>query len=335
MRLARIFKNAEIPKNNHVVFCFRPHAPHVSGLSVPRPAIVTNIRVVSGIWLRFSFPLHAVLRCISTMSIGEAEKLLVEFLTECSEVEGASHRVHCHVCGASRSLYCPDCCRIVIPKEKWPKVIQGGSLRLPFLVDIILDDRRASSTGVQVATIMSESLMISPASPRVRLFEEDKGIPDYSNEQGTFLLFPGPSSVPMSSLAKTSAIKRLVFLDCKWTKTSSRMHPTIQNLQRVHLDHSFRQSYYWRWHTAGEGMISTVEAVYVSAWQVATEKGWDETERKKLLYLLWLFGLQREVIRRRYELDGGKTLPEHLPFSEDGKQYQRNLRIRKDNGANA
>ena len=274
------------------------------------------------------------------MTLGEAESRLVDFLEECAQIKGAEARARCPVCDAPRSFHCSSCFQLVVPKETIPNVISEHLLKLPFEIDIILDDRRASSTGVQVATLLShqairgedETPNSSEPKSQVRLFDHGEGeaLPDYSKEQNTFLLFPGGNSIPLSSVAMTTGIEKLVVLDCKWARSSVRLHKSVQSMQRVHLDHSFKQSYYWRWHTAGEGMISTVEAIYLSAWEVAEAKQWPPEEKSNLVYLLWLFGLQREIIRCKHE-QSCTTRPAPLPFTEDGKEHQRELRRRKDN----
>ena len=74
-------------------------------------------------------------------------------------------------------------------------------------------------------------------------------------------------------------------------------------------------------------MLSTVEALYFAAWQVAEQKQWSLQERRPLVNLLWVFGVQRALIRRQYET--GRTthsvIP-YLPFTEDGKECARKLR---------
>jgi hypothetical protein len=272
------------------------------------------------------------------MSSGEAEDALIDFLKECTLVEGAAVRIRCPTCNASVSLYCSSCCQIMVPREKWPKTITDGSIRVPFDIDIIVDDRRTASTGIHVPAILSSGghdskpVLTNNAAPRIRLFDREisDDIPDYDKERNTFLLFPGGNSLPISSVARTCTIERIVVLDCRWNHASGRMHPSVQKMQRVHLNCSLKQSYFWRWHNAGEGMISTVEAIYMCAWEVAKVLQWDSQERHKLVYLLWLFGLQREVIRRKYEQGGGISMPVHLPYSENGKEYQRE-KVRRNN----
>jgi DTW domain len=257
---------------------------------------------------------------------------------------GTWPRVRCPHCNASRQLYCCNCLKILAPPESWPPCILNGTLNLPFLLDIILDDRRVVSTGVQIATLLTSSLSSSQNRGfRMVDVELDEPIPNYDEEEdglGTYLLFPGPSSIPLSSVLiprdndndqtepKTSRprLRRLVILDCKWRSTSIRLHPTLSKLKKVHLDDPPSNSYYWRWHNSGEGMLSTVEAVYFAAWQVGTAWNWDEERLHPLVNLFWLFRHQRETIRHWYEHGEGQNHPAPLPFTEEGKEFNRRLR---------
>ena len=77
-----------------------------------------------------------------------------------------AQRVFC--CNTSRSLYCPECCKVLVPKECWPHRFirqqqQVGSF-FPFqFMDIVLGvkERRTSSTGIQLMCI---SNMIAEAA---------------------------------------------------------------------------------------------------------------------------------------------------------------------------
>ena len=88
-------------------------------------------------------------------------------------------RVYC--CGTSRSLYCPECCRVLVPKSRWPRrMIEQLQRRqcknnlhelgstFPFQsMDIVLGvkERRTSSTGIQMMCI---SKMIAEAAESSR-----------------------------------------------------------------------------------------------------------------------------------------------------------------------
>ncbi len=236
-------------------------------------------------------------------------------------------------CGKSRGLYCEQCHELLIPREDWPLPISNGTLHLPFDLDIILSDRKRSSSGLHAVVLLNASEEGRKRKKNyddeedfrttiTRLVDTNEGdeIPSY-DKSDTYLLFPSKTSIPLSEAA--SKIRRLVVLDCKWTKTVSHNLPQLQNIQHVHLDKDFRpqESYYWRWHNAGKGMCSTLEAIYFSALQVATEKQLNEEEVSNLIHIMWLFAIQRSAT-----IDTARREGKPDPFSVEGKERQRNLR---------
>ena len=296
-----------------------------------------------------------------TVSIHEYEKDLVEFLEhKCSlqqdknlhtTTEWPPPRTLCSSCGAELCrIYCSTCLEIQIPKDSWPRPLvrdleRGTPFRLPFKVDLILDDKRGASTGIQAAAICQiadsdgyndSNHEIGTKEHSFRIFERDSdekfSIPNLSQkDEHAFVLFPGPGSRPLSEILSKSTIDRLVVLDCKWTKSSVRLNPHIDRLPKVSLDIQPSQSYFWRWHAAGEGMVSTIEAIYYAARQVADalEEEWNSQEKNDLVHLLWLFGLQRDLIRQKYEAGEIRTRDERaVPFSPDAKEFQRKVRDR-------
>lgn len=160
---------------------------------------------------------------------------------------------------------------------------------------------------------------------RVRLFDTEIGdpIPTYNQEDQTFVLFPSENSIPLSTVA--NSIQRLVVLDCKWTKTGTQENISeIAHLPKVHLDNPPSESFFWRWHNAGSGMCSTLEAIYYAALEVSRGKSlkeFDEDNRNAMIDLMWLFGIQRAATAL-----GARREGKPLPFSTDGKNMQRGLR---------
>jgi hypothetical protein len=267
------------------------------------------------------------LESCAVSSESEADETLARYLESCADLIPGSRTV-CDGCMVSRFLYCPDCYEILVPKESWPESLRNGTFRLPFDVDIILDDKRASATGIQLATAMKE--VDKPARDSVTVYDcgRNDEIPKYeegSESEGTYVLFPGPSSQSLSSVLTTSGIKKLVILDCKWSRPSIRLNPSIASLKRVHLDHSPKESYFWKAHSHGEGMVCTIEALYFAAWQAAGTLGWSKAEQQSLVHMMWLFGQQRAVIGKYYSTNSSRKPPNHLPFTEEGKKYQRSL----------
>jgi hypothetical protein len=195
-------------------------------------------------------------------------------------------RVTC--CGSSRSLYCHECLRLLVPKEDWPKPLLDGSLKLPFELHVVLDDHRAKATGLHPVILLGnknqprseardnplspKSAIKNPLSPplesvkeiegeissmhirsvnggsehtqlgqhsvseQVKVIELERGEPfplyDDDKKSTTFVLFPSPGeSVPLSSVA--SRLSRLIVLDCRWSKSSSRKIEELKKLQKV------------------------------------------------------------------------------------------------------
>lgn len=254
-------------------------------------------------------------------------------------------------CGTSRSLYCTECCKLLIDRERWPTSIQAGHLDLPFQLDIVLNDKRRSATGFHAHILLKASRgdhnhndctydgtgcqTAQTEEERVRLIdiENNEPLPSYEGEDNTYVLFPSENSIPISSVA--SNIHRLVVLDCKWTKSSCQRLPEIDGLPKVHLDHPPSESFFWRWHNAGPGMCSTLEAIYFAAVEVAevsccfdfdndSDIDSDNEKRKALIDLMWLFGIQRSATAL-----GARREGKPVPFSKDGKNMQRDLRKTK------
>ena len=146
-------------------------------------------------------------------------------------------------CGTSRSLYCPECFRLIAPSLGG---VSRSVKRMPFLVDIILTDRRASSSGVHAAVLAKDFVNVID-------YERGEELPLYKSHverKDAYVLFPCNESVPIVSVA--NSIKKLVVLDCKWTKTSIKDHPSITQLPKVHLSNPPLKSQFYRWHSAGK-----------------------------------------------------------------------------------
>ena len=266
------------------------------------------------------------------------QKYLDSFISDSTTFD----RVVC--CETSSSLYCSKCCNLLVPYDSLPPCLHNNSLNLPFNLDIILDDRRASATGLHAVALLNNinNSTIDQSSNSVQLIDvaNNDEIPRYSNQndiddKSTYLLFPSPGdSIPLESVS--SKVKTLVVLDCKWTKSSiCRKNNDLSLLQKVHLSNPPQQSRYWRWHNEGPGMISTIEAIFYAAFEVLQKRNTRSqsttittddqlADTNNLLHLLWLFGHQRAAILRSAQ-DKGKA----PPFTKEGKEAQREMRRQK------
>ena len=237
-------------------------------------------------------------------------------------------RVEC--CGSSRSLYCTECFKLLIPAAEWPVNIRS----LPFHLRIILQDRRSAATGLH-AKVLNERLRdndgpdLHDSSKNVQFYDLERLDPlPKSYTENTYLLFPSDDSLPLESARHR--VDTLVVLDCKWTKSSSRQDPRLSSLPRVHLTNPPSVSYYWRWHSAGKECLSTIEAIYEAACEVEPECNW--------LPWLWLFALQRaatggvteEQKKIQKEMRRTKGTVKHIQDKERGRLLSKQHKRERD-----
>lgn len=193
-----------------------------------------------------------------------------------------------------------------------------GSLETETMIPSISTSLESSKTS-QNCESKGKKKPNSPCRGSVCLysFEEDN-MPSYDASQlrNTYVLFPEKGSVPISSVGK---IDRLIVLDIKWSRKSGTADARFSSLPRVHLDSPPPHSHFWRWHSEGEGMLSTIEAIYFAAMEAT--KGWSNAQQERLIHIMWLFALQHSVINKRSQQE-----KRTVPFSEDGKSQRRGLR---------
>ena len=243
----------------------------------------------------------------------------------------------------------------------------GRLLKLPFNLHLILDDRKGCSTGIHAVallgglretqndksrfdqtnelntTTVTDIYKLDPSeqSPilekAMEVYDHDQST-NSEEELSTYFLFPSPGeSVALEEVS--NKVKTLIVLDCKWTKSGAwRRSERLRCIPKVHLSNPPQESYFWRWHNAGEGMMSTIEAIYYASLEVyqgrykqmvvnsSPQTHLDECliDERNSIHLLWLFGLQRQAIIKRAEEEGKPA-----PCSEDGKEIQRECRRRK------
>lgn len=84
-------------------------------------------------------------------------------------------------------------------------------------------------------------------------------------------------------------------------------------------------------------MLSTIEAIYYCAWDVSsTRPDVSDDDRAKMVHILWLFGLIREIITSRYKEGRVQSFihPPAVPFLESSKEFYRLLRRQNKNKIN-
>ncbi len=231
-------------------------------------------------------------------------------------------------------------------------------LRLPFNLHIVLDDRKGSATGLHAVALLNNSnekpeshgdsrsvklIDVANGDDVPNYYEDEHSLPEEDDNsfdpieqpETAFLLFPSPGeSVAIESVAHQ--METLVVLDCKWTKSSlCRKNANLLKLKKVHLSNTYT-THYWRWHNAGDGCVSTIEAIYYAAMEVSEQKYRQARDQSivtleshiadqcNLMHLLWLFAHQRAATLQAANRHGKPA-----PGTAEAKELARSLRKQK------
>ena len=229
---------------------------------------------------------------------------------------GRWERCKCPSCGAVRRFYCPRCRKLVGAP---PGLAGIDDSPLALRIDVILRDDQNKSTGVHTAVLAPSSVNVLtfPDEVRVvfvlasafterrlssvpRFFCDSQLEPVEYDAETTVVLYPSPSSMTLAELppASISALRTVVVVDAKWTKTvrghapmprpwrqlrhislvlllfcmcvrvrtcaeqgGVLEHRRLRGLRHVRLAAPPAASRFWRYHDQGPGCVSTVEAL--------------------------------------------------------------------------
>jgi len=210
-------------------------------------------------------------------------------------------------------------------------------------VDIVLADNRKKSTAIQVGVVASSSIRVWDSwTGGLEALERENW-----DVEKTLVLFPSKDAITLDELpvADLASIERVVVLDSRWNNTTKVLeHPGITRLtKRVKLKDPPKESLCWRYHSKGEGLLSSAEALYflLKDYVGLTGKGAkrlndkadgsgreeereDKEETAPLEEMMYLFRLNVNVIKGSYERGARRKLP--LPMEAAGKQRCREVR---------
>lgn len=106
-----------------------------------------------------------------------------------SFLNSVKNRSPCNKCNKSRKYFCYTCCLLV---DSLSSLNLVPKVKLPIKIDIIKHKREIDGKSTAI-----HSKLLAPED--VRIFEYPD-IPDYSNEEDVYLLFPSVKSKTVSSL---------------------------------------------------------------------------------------------------------------------------------------
>ncbi|CAI5705382.1 unnamed protein product [Peronospora effusa] len=244
--------------------------------------------------------------------------------------EQAWQRLPCTSCHRSYKFYCPKC---NIPLGV-PKNVTVPSLKLPLRIDIWFQDKIKKSTAPHAKVLAPQDVEIIPYP----LVNDSTNLIKYTRNNAV-VVYPSFEAETMDEISSNELrnLRTLIFIDCPWQKASVIIKdPTLANLRHVKLAHPPKESNFWRYHKAGAGCVSTIEAIqlmleeYTAAAEKAAITLPKGSETTQLSDLLFFFKLQFSRIVEHFENEAD---PEKKPpMDADEKERRRVMYSQKEKG---
>ena len=225
---------------------------------------------------------------------------------------GEWERRLCPECNASSMFYCARCLIPVGLKDT--SSLKIPTITLPLPMDILFRDELKKSTAVQAAIL---------APNHINLIPYPGPLPEYYNIEDTVIIYPSNDSVSLFELPNLEKIKRVVFIDTPWQRAPFIVKDRFPGFTCVKLAAPPKHSNFWRYHNAGTGCVSTIEAIHLVALEYlqAFNGIITETEREHVGQMLFFFNLISNQIKKKVDVN---VRP--LPMDEGAKAIQRNRR---------
>lgn len=210
-------------------------------------------------------------------------------------------------CGKKRRLVCAECVRFVgVPADE-----QVPRLRLPLHVHVLLDDNRRKATGLHAKLLAPDHVSVIEYG--------EQPMPAFDPET-TLVLFPSKQAKFIDEVERLERFSSIVLIDCRWTTLRAANESALQQLQHVKLRHVPEKSVFWRYHDAGDGCVSSIEALYYAFKEIMRVTG-QTVSGGTLEDLLYIFALQADSIRQDYAYNPRKQ-GLILPMDEQAKALQ-------------
>ncbi|KAI8910212.1 DTW domain-containing protein [Gorgonomyces haynaldii] len=203
-----------------------------------------------------------------------------------------AERTECPQCHGSYKLYCQEC---AIPFHNAPKV------QLPVQMDIYRHPAelkgKTTSTHAQVL-----------APEQVRIIVSDCTQIDEPNPSRALLLYPSPTSVPLSQIPRDS-FDKLVVIDGTWRQAKA-MSKRLGTKGFKHVRIDSHETLFWRFQNLSREYLATIEAIY---WFYhAFHQSYDPSPYDgRYDNLLFYFKLNWTVIQDYYKKSGKSFTKRH------------------------
>ncbi|OQR85352.1 hypothetical protein ACHHYP_11913 [Achlya hypogyna] len=247
-----------------------------------------------------------------------------------AEAAGASaaisgwSRAVCPNCKKSNKFYCATC---FVPIGA-PNGVAVPRIRLPVKVDILFHDKIKKSTAPQ-------GKVVAPDDIEIIQFPYAEGKAPAYDAAKAVVVYPSNDALVLDDLEDIDQIETLIFIDCPWQKGPTILnHPSVAHLRAVKLAKPPLHSKFWRYHSSGEGCISTIEAVYLMLEEYLTalqKRNLTPSMTDPVGGLLYFFNIVHDVILETHKTDPNRQL-ERAPMSEAAKELQRLRHSQKEAG---
>ncbi|CAH0476695.1 unnamed protein product [Peronospora belbahrii] len=249
-----------------------------------------------------------------------------------SDELAAWQRIPCTSCERSYKFYCPKC---NIPLGV-PSNVTVPLLTLPLHIHVWFQDKIKKSTAPHAKILAPQDVEIIPYPPVSQ--DRDNSISyTYKNAVVVYPSFEA-KTLDEITIEELRDIRTLIFIDCPWQKAPAIMTDNaINKLRHVKLAQPPRDSNFWRYHKAGAGCVSTIEAIhlmleeYTAAAKKAAITLPEGSATTQLPDLLFFFKLQFTRITKQFESEADPE-KKKLPMDADEKERRRQMYSQKEQG---
>ncbi|CAI5736115.1 unnamed protein product [Peronospora destructor] len=246
------------------------------------------------------------------------------------QLHTAWQRVPCTSCQRSYKFYCPKC---NIPLGV-PEKVTVPLLTLPLCIHLWFQDKIKKSTAPHAKVLAPQDVEIIPYP----LVNDSTTLIKYTRENAV-VVYPSFEAETLDEISSEELrdFRTLIFIDCPWQKAPVIIKdPVLAHLRHVKLAQPPKESHFWRYHKAGAGCVSTIEAIqlmleeYTAAAKKAAITLPEGSETTQLSDLLFFFKLQFTRIVEHFE---NETDPERKPpMDADEKERRRVMYSQKEKG---
>ncbi|CAI5728929.1 unnamed protein product [Hyaloperonospora brassicae] len=242
----------------------------------------------------------------------------------------AWQRLPCTSCQRSYKFYCPKC---NIPLGA-PEDVTVPALTLPLQVHVWFQDKIKKSTAPHAKVLAPQDVEILPYPVAKDLADRLQ----YTRESAV-VVYPSFAAETLDEMSteELQAIRTLIFIDCPWQKAPVIMtDDAIAHLRHVKLARPPQESNFWRYHKAGAGCVSTIEAIhlmleeYTAAAKTRSMSLREGSEITQLSDLLFFFKLQFTRIVEHCEKE--TDVERKPPMDADEKERRRLMYSQKEQG---